>query len=109
MPPNMVAGMKFLLPGILFEISLLSAAATGAAPTAADRARQILQEDGFWDVASTTGFYRHRSPPDQLPLEQLQAAGVRGAMLGIGTLTDIYGVHSTVGWEFKEVTPGLTL
>ena len=30
-------------------------------------------------------------------------------MLGIGTLTDIYGVRNTDGWDFKEVPSGMTL
>jgi len=95
--------MKRSLPLVAIFI-LFSAAAFGVdRPTAQKLAREILRADGFWDIAATTGFFDHHGPPRQLPFDALQQCGVRGAMLGIGTLTEVIIARSLTDYSREEV------
>jgi len=91
----------------LAAVATVAFAAEGASPAA--QARQILVEDGFWDIAPTTGFFKFEGPVTQLPFEKLLKTGSRGGMLGVGTLTEIVFLRSSDPWQFKEVPPGLNL
>ncbi len=102
--------MKNYFPLILAAAAWcpLAALATDSAE-AVNQAREILREDGFWDIGATTGFFRHNGPATHLPFEKLQDSGSRGGMLGVGTLTEIIEVRNSDPWQFMEVQPGMTL
>ena len=98
----------FMLPVAMFAV--LSGSVFGLdQETARKQAREILRDDGFWDIAATTGFFDHHGPPRQLPFDALQQGGVRGAMLGIGTLTEIIIARSPIGYNLEEVPAGTNL
>ena len=98
--------MKRSLP-LVAIFTLFSAAAFGVdRPTAQKSAREILRADGFWDIAATTGFFDHHGPPRQLPFDALQQGRVRGAMLGIGTLTEVIIAGSLT--EYNREVPAET-